>query len=84
MNAAIFYALLFDQQGDLLPESIVFLREPDSGVPAVGSPASGECKREVGERNSVEYGGSDVFRPAFRQRESCGLVWTEHWALGKI
>ena len=84
LYAGILDALLFDQQSDLLAESIILLREPDSGVPAIGSPASGECEGEVGERDRVENGGSDVFRPTFRQREPCGLFRIEHGALGKI
>ena len=84
LNTAILDALLLDQQGDLLAESIILLLESDPGVEAVRSPASGECKREVGKGDRVENGGSDMFRPAFRQREPCGLVWIQHEALGKI
>jgi hypothetical protein len=43
LNAAILDALFLGQQSDFLPESIILLFEPDSGVPTVGSPASGEC-----------------------------------------
>jgi hypothetical protein len=47
-------AHLFNEEGDLLPESVLFLLEPDTCVPVINGPASGVGQREPGERGRVD------------------------------
>ena len=49
---------------NLLSEAAVLGFQPDSGVDAVGGDAAGEGNGEVSQRDHVDDGGSDSFRPA--------------------
>jgi hypothetical protein len=53
LHSIIFNTDLVAKEGDLLPESIGFLLQPDSSVDAVGRPGSGVGQREMRQRYRV-------------------------------
>jgi hypothetical protein len=68
-HACVLDADFFAEKRGFCLQPIVLGGQPNSGVDAVGGPAAGMCRCELRQRDDVEDGGFDGFRPALGQRD---------------
>ena len=72
------------QQGELLDSAVTFCLEPNSRIDTIGRPAASVGGGELGQRDDLQDGPSDVSRPRFRERDGGIFCFHRVWESAAI